>query len=415
MAGRASSDSEDRPYFFLSYARAKYHPPGRSARDPHVTEFFNQLCGHISEFAGTAFPGFMDTEIPNGNVWSEDLARALGSCRVFVAVLNGAYCTSAWCGKEWAGFIGRLSRLPASDGSVPSEIVPVLWLPPRSSDLAPAVLRHQQGSNAFPPEYQAEGLYALKVHPRWREAYRRSVFLLAAQIYEAGRASRVPLSGPIDWDSVPNAFEQHLARETMYQIRVRVAAYPANAAQANPARSSDNYYYGRTMLEWMPYRDKTDTTQIAARAQTVISDMRYRAVLDPLDAPVVPKPEPSPSVLLVDPWAPGEPAVGSLLSQIDHHEPAHVVIPWNEDDRETESNGAMLRSNLAKTLPQSLAIPGSAKFVQRLTFVDDFRDVVNDAVALYRKTATVYPPSQAASMSKPILRPDIHETGGADG
>jgi FxsC-like protein len=334
---------------------------------------------------------------------------------VFVPVLKDGYCSSVWCGKEWGGFDQRLREQATANGSKPIAIVPVLWIPRDRCNLAPEVTGIQDTSGEFPPEYEQEGLYALAVQPRWKRAYEATTFKIAELIHTVGQRAMLWPSEPLDWDATPNAFSEHQATDDSHRIRVRIAAYQEDGTPVPSGRVRDRYYYGREMREWMPYRVPDNTVQIAARATVVISEMSCHAVIDPLDHELEPRPMPSPTVMLVDPWAPEHPRTAEQLSKIDRTEPAHVVVPWNVADRQVEDNGEDLRARLRATLLRSFELPGSGKYVLRPeAFRADFTGAVNQAVAEYRRHGAVFPPSGPGSMHKPDLNPNIHDAAEDD-
>src|SRR3954466_15961762 len=98
--GLAGNDS--RPLFFLSYARSRLRPDDGSDPDRFAAKFFADLSDNVAHLTGAALPGFMDRHTAAGTPWSDRLSEALGTCRVFVALLSPSYFTSEWCGREWA-------------------------------------------------------------------------------------------------------------------------------------------------------------------------------------------------------------------------------------------------------------------------------------------------------------------------
>ena len=54
-----------------------------------------------------ADPGFMDLSMNPGSEWRGELLEAVGTCKVFVALLSPSYTASEWCGKEWDAFSRR--------------------------------------------------------------------------------------------------------------------------------------------------------------------------------------------------------------------------------------------------------------------------------------------------------------------
>jgi hypothetical protein len=76
--------------------------------------------------------GFFDIEgLRTGVRWREELADALGTCQVLVALLSTPYLDSEWCGKEWHAFTLREREpLPVAIGfKNQGPIIPIRWAP----------------------------------------------------------------------------------------------------------------------------------------------------------------------------------------------------------------------------------------------------------------------------------------------
>jgi FxsC-like protein len=428
MADEASVGSDNRPYFFLSYPRSKYSRGDGTDPDLWIKEFFHDLCEDVYALTRAQVPGFMDADIPTGLEWSDQLAWALGACRVFVPVIDVGYCNSPWCGKEWGGFTQRVqSRVRNS--RPPAAIMPVLWLPYARCVLLPVVKKLQLDISRFAASYREEGilgLIKLKKSAEYGHLYTGVVWQLAKRIVEAGQTTNLPQVPPIVFESAPNAFADHQHRDATGQIQVIMAVYHPLAkrkgsGRRSPARATGNHFYGPRMRAWTPYRDDTDATVLAVCAEGLVAGLGYRALLDPLDerksglrgAPS--EPQTSPKVMLVDPWATGVPEIAKELREIDNEDPTHVVVPWNIKDTETVRREKPLTANLDKTLPNGLSLPGSAPRVHTLEeFRFDFPEAVGEAVKRYFRSAPSYPPGVPASMNRPSLRPGITYPGEGD-
>jgi hypothetical protein len=152
--------------FFLSYARPHRRLGRLEAR------FFDDVSEHVDELMGSPpgqEPGYMDQSMQGGELWSDDLRRALGSCHVFVPLVSERYVRSEWCAREWRTFarrpVKRLRDVAASDNTA---ILPVLWSPVRTETDLPEWLSSVQYFMPRHPKdesivelYFAEGLYGL--------------------------------------------------------------------------------------------------------------------------------------------------------------------------------------------------------------------------------------------------------------
>ena len=101
---------DDRPYFFLSYARTpKRDPSDRDDPDRWVYKLYKDLCGAILQMtdARPEEAGFMDRDNKLGTEWSPELTAALAKCRVFVPLYSRRYFESDNCGREWFAFARR--------------------------------------------------------------------------------------------------------------------------------------------------------------------------------------------------------------------------------------------------------------------------------------------------------------------
>ena len=367
MVGEWSAGASDHPYFFLSYRRSEYQPGDGSDPDIWVKKFYQDLCNDLHQLTSARVPGYMDVQTPLGHVWPDELAEALCGCKVFVPLLTPGYFDSEWCGKEWVAFTQRMQMHAAAEGNAPAAILPVLWAPFRRYVLPSAVSDMQLVPPGFPKAYEDQGFFGLIKLKRFSVAYTRSVLRMAQTIQQVAEETNLAACSVMAMDSLQNAFADHQVRNATHQIRLAVAAClmsTTDASRGQPARARSNYYYGHTMCEWMPYRGPQDTTLIARYAERIISNLGHRAVLDPLDDPVeVPR---SPSVMLVDPWAPGVPEIADNLRTRDA-DPTHVVVPWNQDDEETTRETPHLQANLQGTLPRSLKVfPGRLHMCRRL-------------------------------------------------
>src|ERR1039457_4230659 len=184
-----ASRRDDRPYFFLSYARTpKRDPSDRDDPDRWVYKLYKDLCSAILQMTG-ARPeeaGFMDRENKLGTEWSLGLITELTRCRVFVPLYSRRYFESDNCGREWFVFARRGIARKAQDRQVSDAIVPALWTRP-DRDKLPRVARSVQFDHKLLGErYCTEGFYGIMKLPNYRADYQRAVHRLAERIVAIG-------------------------------------------------------------------------------------------------------------------------------------------------------------------------------------------------------------------------------------
>jgi FxsC-like protein len=392
---QSSVHDDQRPYFFLSYARARVPREGRHDPDRWVAKFYRDLCDDVSEVTGSAHPGFMDRETPAGAEWPAELANALSACRVFVALYSPAYFRSDYCGKEWAAFTRRI-EMNGSGRAATAAIIPALWITMPDHELPAMVRSKHYVTPDFPAAYRDEGLYGIIKLNRYRDAYKQTVLKMARLIKEVANNAALMSCEPQDLLALRSAFHEH--QDQRHPIRLTIAARD----MGHLPEGLDAYYYGRTVREWSPYRTSADATPLAYHAERIVANLGHEPVVDTIEEYQEGAPG-SPGVMLVDPWATVDRDLGERLRRIDAR-PLHVVVPWNEDEQNTRAE-AELDRGLDETLGNSLALNGSAR---RLTTIEAFRaalpKAVAEAVTRHLQTVPVYPPADPPSMERPTLK-----------
>ena len=186
------SGRDDRPYFFLSYARTpKRDPSDRDDPDRWVHKLYKDLCGAILQMtdARPEEAGFIDRENKIGAEWSPELTTSLARCRVFVPLYSRRYFESDNCGREWFAFARREATRRARGGQVVDAIVPALWTR-LDRDKLPNVAQAVQFDHNFLGErYCTEGFYGIMKLQNYRADYQRAVHRLAERIIAIGDES----------------------------------------------------------------------------------------------------------------------------------------------------------------------------------------------------------------------------------
>ena len=190
---------DDRPYFFLSYARTpKRDPAERDDPDRWVYKLYRDLCAAILQMtdARPDEAGFMDRENKIGTEWSPELTTSLGRCRVFVPLYSRRYFESDNCGREWFAFARREATRRARGGQVVDAIVPALWTRLDREKLPHVAQAVQFDHNFLGERYCTEGFYGIMKLQNYRADYQRAVHRLAERIISIGDES-----GAVDDDA----------------------------------------------------------------------------------------------------------------------------------------------------------------------------------------------------------------------
>ena len=177
------------PLFFLSYAHAMH----RDEPNQRVVKFFEDLSEDVAELVARpagSDPGFIDRSMAGGARWSSELLQAIGTCKVFVALLSDPYVTSSWCGMEWYAFSRReVTRNSGARSGHETGIIPVLWTPvpdhrlPRVVDAVQRFSPRGLPDVNIPVRYATEGVYGL-MRMGHETIYQGVVWRLAQSIAE---------------------------------------------------------------------------------------------------------------------------------------------------------------------------------------------------------------------------------------
>jgi TIR domain len=273
--------------FFLSYAS---NPVLKKFQERFYNDLVEALIAERDSLnAEEEEIGFYDREgIQLGESWTQGLAEALRTCRVFIYIQSPSYFSKLWCGREWAVFRDRIDRWmqgPQAPQSRPPLMLPVLWKPAARNPPDAVAVDIQYGHREFGEEYEKNGLHTLMHIRGFRDNYKVFLSRLALRILEV--ADKYPLphgdSTRIDFESIPNAFEAGApARQGL------IGPMPTPAGEAiGPRYVVFVYVVGtrvdlqnwRRMLEayadngcdWRPYFPP-DNHRVAWYAQHVVND-----------------------------------------------------------------------------------------------------------------------------------------------
>lgn len=396
-SGKRRGD-EQRPYFFLSYA----HTPSQEAGvgDPNlwVERLYQDLCDHILSLTDHPHPvvGFMDRDIRTGEGWSDRLAEALATCRVFVPLTSRRYFGSLNCGKEWFAFQQRTIQQQARSGRPAQAIVPALWVPVAPESTPSAAEQLQFNHAAFGTRYTIDGFYGLIKLSRFREEYEVAVYELARHIVKVAETYEIGPGQPLDYRRIPSAFG--MPRGTR-NLRITVAA----ATRHHLPEGRNPQYYGDRAVDWNPFYPMS-RRPLAAVAAEFAGSFDYHSTLvsfdeepDPLDPA---EPVDGPEILLVDRWAVADPRQRERLGRLDAADRpwTGVVVPWNREDTESRDHEEELAAALVEIMPRksaqgSVVCRRAAHGVPSLQSLSDvLPDVVEYAASQYLRRAPAYPP-----------------------
>jgi FxsC-like protein len=421
---------DDRPYFFLSYARTpKRDPSERDDPDRWVYKLYKDLCGAILQMtdARPEEAGFMDRDNKLGTEWSPELTAALTRCRVFVPLYSRRYFESDNCGREWFAFARRELTHRARGRQVVDAIVPALWTRmdrPRLPNVAKSV---QFEHSLLGERYCTEGFYGIMKLQNYRADYQRAVHRLAERIIAIGDESVavtddkvVPVMSQADFESLPSAFGPASARRTAGgQLQIAVLAHDTSTLP--PGRDRD--YYGATASTWSPYRP--DYTQ-------PVADYAVELAKKCLDCtPLVEtfaegmaswvsngRPVP-PSLCLVDAWVSVSGTHQDQLSLLERVEESwvSVLVPWNSQDPGMQEARDDLRAKLQEHLGRKLAsVPRRCQMAASgIPTLQDFGQILPEMTMImlkrFRKEATAHPPAGPVIERPRLRRSDPQASG----
>jgi FxsC-like protein len=414
VSGDRVAVPRDAPYFFLSYAQTpKHDPTDPDDPDAWVWTFYTDLCKHIMHLTDLpvgAKPGFMDRELQPGNIWPAALSEALATCRVFVPLYSHRYFESVQCGKEWYAFAQRVLHTEARSVRRAEAIIPAIWVPVDIDKMPEAARGIQFRRHDLGDEYVAHGFYGIMKLSRYRDAYEDAVSELARRIVDAAEEEPVGAGKPADYLTLESAFGQPPACDQGAR-RLRLTVVAPTSGSLPPGRG--RYHYGHSTLDWNPYRPNS-VRSLAEHSCDLVRNLDYRPDLGGLDEhgdELAGDSRPTaPGVVLVDPWAAGQPECAQTLRRFDSLSKPwiQVVVPWNRADPETAGADPQLRDCLDKSLRNKLAEGRvtSAMAVRGVPSLEDYNTVlpavVRTAVRQYLKHATAHPPA-GLPVEKPRL------------
>jgi FxsC-like protein len=417
---------QNRPYFFLSYARTpKRDPTDKTDPDRWVYKLYKDLCDEILQMtdAQPGEAGFMDRDNKLGSEWSPDLMNAIKACRVFVPLYSRRYFESDNCGREWFAFARREVIHRAEDGVGAIAIVPALWTR-MDRDLIPEVAKSFQYDHVdLGSRYCAEGFYGVMKLRNYRAAYESAVHRLAERIIEIGDRSLAHADDDVqgmerkDFESLPSAFgPASVRRTTDGQLQLSVLAHDTSTLP--PGRTSD--YYGQSPHTWSPYRP-TYPRPLADYAVELAKkcldcEPRFEPFANDTPAQTETGLTP-PGLCLVDAWVVlSDSHLDRLHTLNQMTEPwVSILVPWNSQDEGMSASAKDLHQKLRQYLPRKLdGVPRRCRMAaDGIPTMHDFSQLLPEMTMImlkrFRKSAPARPPE-----GPPLGRPRLRQAGPDD-
>lgn len=408
--------------FFFSYARAD------SVVDPLLKRFYEELSAEVATrgAAATGEPaGFLDGGIPTGADSVLRIARAVGSCKVFVPIYSPNYFDREFTGQEWQAFDQRLAVHEQATGRRPDAVVPVWWLPPRR-DLPMVAGPLQHPFDQVTPEFRTRGLRYLLQRKASRDDYYKVLVDLTERILRAADDPPGPATFT-DVSRLPNAF----ARPADEAPQRRDAA---GAPVAGPRHvtflvaaggrgdmqllRSDLEVYGDDWADWRPYHPVC-SDRIAVRAQQEASSQDMTSAADIVTGAIFETLERAKErnelvVVLLDPWALHLPQYEALLARLDGVRSQHaaVLVPWEPGHVPPTGHGTALQDKLIAVLG-GWADAGEYAYRGELTSIEVFADSLQQVLMAVRaRVVSRAEVARRAAEAGPSLRPSLAPYGG---
>ena len=385
------------PIFFLSYAT-------NEALKTEQAKFFNDLVDMLKAERDTLTRdriGFFAPEgIQAGDVWTDALAEALRTSRVFLYMPSDAYFGRPWCSKEWGVFRERIDQWmhePSGPVKRPPLMIPVLWT--RRAPPAPTALDAdiQYPREAFTSAYAQEGLLSLMRLKKYRDKYfefQRALARRILQVYD--HHPMQPGEQAYQFDAAPDAFGVATATShagagstldpSSKGPRFVVFIYVVGKRHELAALIQEMACYGEDgWLDWKPFQPKHDQ-RISWFAEGAVHDdghLDYQQLdLGPGLIAELRKAEAANKIIIfvVDTWSLHVGTYSGPISAFDQQQfrNCSVVIPWSADS-ETQARADALKGLLRQTLSRQPASRFRFGITSPEIFQKEFEAVIRQA------------------------------------
>ena len=162
---------------FVSYRRS-----ANEGQDPWVDNFCDAVRAQLRDLVGDVQMWRDTAELRAGNAWRPEIADAVDSTGIFLAVISRTYFDSDECRKELDRFLGRLK---SADGAKGRKLVPIYKHPPKPDQQLPrelAEIGHHEFFNHDPKPWRE--LDPKRDYDDYHERLGRVVFDLMAALEE---------------------------------------------------------------------------------------------------------------------------------------------------------------------------------------------------------------------------------------
>lgn len=404
-------------YFFFSYSRQN--------NDSFLRDFFADLNNAVKELVGEKTDaGFFDqTGLEPGELWENELERALASARVFVSAVTAGYAKSEYCGKEWAAFEARLGEYAHAHGAqVPPLILPVYWHP--SEEPLPAPITERQYKFGDPKEvYNDKGLkYVYKLKQRFEleqtnylDALAKKIVSLYKQFADLDQVTQVPklrdLHSPFLTVSTAGDSTSGAGSVAKGPKRVRFvfgAGKPNEISQTG--KKNIDPYGSIGGEEWQPYFPGAKKIGSIAKQTAATDELNLWSEQMEITAALPNQIRDAEKqrelvVMFIDSWTAALPRYQATLQAFDQQNYLNcsVIVPWNDTDPDTKANGQKLLGAL------------NTAFRFRAQWQNDlyFRAPVKSEEDLRKQLVDVLTRLRAEIINKSVPEPGVIPSGGA--
>ncbi|MFC8453700.1 TIR-like protein FxsC [Kitasatospora sp. NPDC057223] len=382
--------------------------------------------------------GYQYLRMRTGSVWRSELAQALSTCKVFIALYSPRYFNSSFCGKEWYIFSSRLRESETGPSEALNAIIPVLW--ESVFDSHEAVPKAAADIWAKDPEFGTEyierglrQITQLNFNPNYRTSYEEIVMALAKRVIESIRASRLSDSEPIeDFDSIPDAFAApELSAATQDSLggsperasvpsarpgHVRFAVAASTAEEIKPLRQNLSQY-GPRVDDWAPYMPDAPGPIVGyavdvAREFSLVPhpenfDDDVAGLLDGAER------NNELAIIILDPWTVRLEKRKEALRAYDGRLCIHagLVVPQSSNDEETVARSVELQHDINETLTRHARVRQGV-FKSQLDSISSFKAGVREVLVELTRILMVESENvRPAIGAKFIPRPTIDGPG----